>query len=290
MLGMLGEGALAALQIFIYTLLGALPLGMLVALGRVSRFAPLRWLMRFYISVMRGTPLMVQLFIVYFGPWTLLGLQLGRDYMLPAVLIAFILNYAAYFGEIYRGGIASIPRGQREAAEVLGYSRAQTFIRIILPQVFKRILPALSNEVITLVKDTSLAFTIGFVELMSQAKTIVNSTADLTPLLIAAAIYYFFALFIAFIMECHALALLISVCRLPVVGCLNTGLKGSPRSVSNLLYSTSGIGIVRIPASVFGVLSVFFPASIAITTFISCFSKSMSFHAKAMTSAERRPQ
>jgi len=198
---MLLWGALTSLLIFVFTLIGSLPLGLLVSFGRMSKFAPLRWLMRFYISVMRGTPLILQLFIVYFGPFYIFGIQMGQDFRFTATLIAFILNYAAYFGEIYRSGIESIPRGQYEAAAVLGYSRPQTFIRIIFPQVFKRIIPPLTNEIITLVKDTALAFTLGVAEMFTQAKAIVSSQGSLLAFLIAGVFYYVFNALVAFIME-----------------------------------------------------------------------------------------
>jgi len=198
---MLAWGALTSLMIFFFTLIGSLPLGLLVSLGRMSKIAPLRWVMRFYISVMRGTPLILQLFIVYFGPFLLFGIQMGQNYRFTATLIAFILNYAAYFGEIYRSGIESIPRGQHEAAAVLGYSRSQTFIRIIFPQVIKRIIPPLTNEIITLVKDTALAFTLGVAEMFTQARAIVSSQGNLIAFLIAGVFYYVFNALVAFIME-----------------------------------------------------------------------------------------
>ena len=160
MTGMLSEGFLVSLQIFAFTLLGSLPLGMLVAFARMSSFKPLALLARLYISIMRGTPLMLQMFAIYFVPYYVFGIRLTTDSKWYATIVAFIVNYAAYFAEIYRSGIQSIPRGQHEAAQVLGYSRAQTFVRIVLPQVVKRIMPAMTNEVITLVKDTSLAFSI----------------------------------------------------------------------------------------------------------------------------------
>ncbi|MEG0323895.1 MAG: amino acid ABC transporter permease, partial [Raoultibacter sp.] len=160
MIGLLGEGFLVTLQIFFFTLIGSLPLGLIVAFGRMSRFRPLSWIVQFYISVMRGTPLMLQLMAIYYLPYFGFGFPLADTWRFTAVLVAFILNYSAYFAEIYRSGIQSIPQGQYEAAAVLGYSRVQTFFRIILPQVFKRILPSITNEVITLVKDTSLAFVI----------------------------------------------------------------------------------------------------------------------------------
>lgn len=200
-IGMLGAGMLTSVQIFFWTLVGSLPLGLLVALGRMARLTPLRWLMRLYISIMRGTPLMLQLFVVYFGPYYLLGIQTGQDFRFTATLIAFILNYAAYFAEIYRSGIESIPRGQYEAASVLGYSRAQTFVKIILPQVAKRILPAVTNEVITLVKDTSLAFAIGVAEMFTQARAIVSSQGSMLAFVIAGVFYYLFNALVAFIME-----------------------------------------------------------------------------------------
>ena len=192
MLGMLGEGFVTSLQIFVFTLLGALPLGVPIALARMSRLAPLRWLARIYISVMRGTPLMLQMFAIYFAPYYVFGIQLTPDSKWQACIVAFILNYAAYFAEIYRSGIQSIPRGQYEAAEVLGYSRSQTFWRIVAPQVAKRIIPAMGNEIITLVKDTSLAFSIGVAEMFSTAKALVASQVSMVPFAIAAAFYWVF--------------------------------------------------------------------------------------------------
>ncbi|VWL93413.1 L-cystine transport system permease protein TcyB [Collinsella sp. AK_207A] len=200
MLGMLGGGFVTSLQIFVFTLLGALPLGVPVALARMSRLAPLRWLARIYISVMRGTPLMLQMFAIYFAPYYVFGIQLTPDSKWQACVVAFIINYAGYFAEIYRSGIQSIPRGQYEAAEVLGYSRFQTFVRIILPQVVKRIMPALGNEVITLVKDTSLAFSIGVAEMFSTAKALVASQRNMVPFAIAAAIYWVFNFLVELVM------------------------------------------------------------------------------------------
>ena len=198
---MLANGMVTSIQIFFLTLLGALPIGLLVAFGRMSKILPIRWLVTFYISVMRGTPLMLQLFVVYFGPYYAFGLQMGEGYRFTATLIAFILNYSAYFGEIYRSGIESMPRGQYEAATVLGYSRSQTFLRIIFPQVIKRILPPLTNEVITLVKDTTLAFTLGVAEMFTQARAIVSSTGNLLAFVLAGVFYYIFNAIMAFIME-----------------------------------------------------------------------------------------
>lgn len=196
MMGLLLSGLQFTAIIFVVTLVGALPLGVLVALGRMSKFKPLSLLVQFYISVMRGTPLMLQLMMWMFGPFYLFGASMGPNWKYFACCIGFILNYAAYFGEIYRSGIQSIPRGQYEAAEVLGYSGAQTFCRIVLPQVVKRILPSITNEVITLVKDTSLAFSIGVIEMFSVAKQLVASQVSMMPFAIAAAFYWVFNLLI----------------------------------------------------------------------------------------------
>lgn len=192
MLELLGSGLVLTLQVFFTTLVGALPLGVVVALCRMSRFKPLALITRFYISIMRGTPLMLQLMALMFGPYYLFGMQLGSDWKYWACSIGFIVNYAAYFGEIYRSGLQSIPRGQYEAAEVLGYTRAQTFLKIVLPQVVKRILPAMSNEVITLVKDTSLAFVVGIMEMFTQAKALAASQVSMLPYLLAGVIYWVF--------------------------------------------------------------------------------------------------
>ena len=201
MFGMLVEGFGMSLQIFFLTLLGSIPLGVVVALARLSRFKPLSWLMAGYISLMRGTPLMLQMFAVFFAPYYVFGISTGTGYKFTACIIAFILNYAAYFAEIYRSGIQSMPRGQYEAAQVLGYSRPQTFFRIILPQVVKRILPAMGNEVITLVKDTSLAFSIGVAEMFTTAKALVASQRTMAPFVIAAALYWALCLVIEFVLR-----------------------------------------------------------------------------------------
>ncbi|MBR2674671.1 MAG: amino acid ABC transporter permease [Mogibacterium sp.] len=189
MLSTMSAGMLRTGAIFALTLLGSLPLGMIVALLRKSRFAPLRIFIRVYISVIRGTPLMLQLLVWYFGPYYLLGLNIG-GWRFPAIIVAFVVNYAAYFAEIYRGGIESIPQGQYEAAQVLGYSRAQTFMRIILPQVVKIIMPSVTNEVITLVKDTSMAFTLAYAEIFSLAKQISASQTSFMPFVIAGVFYF----------------------------------------------------------------------------------------------------
>lgn len=201
LLTQLSVGMLTSVKIFFLTLLFSLPLGMFVALGRISKNRLLKNVIRLYISVMRGTPLVLQLLVVYFGPYYLLGIQLTGGYRFWAVIIAFTMNYAAYFAEIYRSGIESMPKGQYEAASVLGYSRTQTFMRIILPQVVKRILPAVTNEVITLVKDTSLAFAITVSELFSVAKAIAAAQKTMTAFVGAGIFYYVFNMLVAFAME-----------------------------------------------------------------------------------------
>lgn len=201
MFGMLVDGFGVSLEIFALTLVGSIPLGIVVALARLSKCKPLSWLMGVYISLMRGTPLMLQMFAVFFAPYYVFGIQTGTGYKFTACIIAFILNYTAYFAEIYRSGIQSMPRGQYEAAQVLGYSRSQTFFRIILPQVVKRILPAMGNEVITLVKDTSLAFSIGVAEMFTTAKALVASQRNMVPFAIAAALYWATCLVIEFVLR-----------------------------------------------------------------------------------------
>ena len=167
MLQKLGEGMVTSLWIFAVTLIFSLPLGLLIS----------------------------------FGPFYILGVQISQSWKNMAVAIGFVLNYAAYFAEIYRGGIESMPQGQYEAAKILGYTKAQTFIRIILPQVIKRILPAITNETITLVKDTSLAFTIGVTEMFTMAKALASGQVSMLPYAFAALFYYILNLVVAFIME-----------------------------------------------------------------------------------------
>lgn len=177
---------LMSLQIFFFTLIVSLPLGLLVALGRMSKLKIVNLPVRFYILIMRGTPLMLQLLFMFYALKPLLGIQLDR---VLAAEVAFSLNYAAYFAEIYRGGLESIPNGQREAAKVLGYTKSQAFFHIVLPQVIKRITPPMGNEFITLVKDTSLAQVIGVVELLKVTSQWVSSAVDMTPLVIAGLFY-----------------------------------------------------------------------------------------------------
>ena len=200
MVGALVDGLRLSAWIFVVTLVGSLPLGIVVALCRMSSFKPLSLLAQFYISILRGTPLMLQLMAFMFGPYYLLGMNMGTDWKFGACAVGFILNYSAYFAEIYRSGIQSIPKGQYEAALVLGYSRSQTFFKIVLPQVIKRILPAMGNEIITLVKDTSLAFVLGMAEMFSVAKALAASNVSMIPYAIAALIYWVFCLFIEFIL------------------------------------------------------------------------------------------
>ena len=183
-------GMLVTLEIFGITLFFALPLGIIIACGRMSKIKIVQLIFKFYIDVMRGTPLMLQLMVVYFGPYYVFGISIDSSYRAVAVMIAFSLNYAAYFAEIYRGGIESIDPGQREAAFVLGYNRYQTFTKIIFPQVFKRVLPAMTNEIVTLVKDTSLAFSIAYAEMFTEAKRIAAAQTSMWPF-VAAAIFYF---------------------------------------------------------------------------------------------------
>lgn len=194
-------GMVTSIEIFLLTLLFSLPLGLVIAAGRMSNIRPIRWLMKIYISIMRGTPLMLQLIVVFFAPYYVFGISLSSDYRFIAVIIAFTINYAAYFAEIYRGGIEAIPKGQYEAAQVLGYSSLETFFIIILPQVFKIILPSVTNEVITLVKDTSLSFVIAIPEMFTVAKQIAAADASIAALLVAGVFYYIFNILVAFVME-----------------------------------------------------------------------------------------
>ena len=197
----LGEGLLVSLGIFAITLLFSLPLGLLVAFGRMHKNPLISGIIKIYISFMRGTPLMLQLFMVYYGSYYIFKVSLHPGYRMTAVYIGFILNYAAYFAEIYRSGIQSMDRGQYEAAEILGYSKMQCFFRIILPQVWKKILPSITNEVISLVKDTSLAFSISVMEMFTQAKALSSSQSSMFPLIMAGVLYYIFNFVVAFIME-----------------------------------------------------------------------------------------
>ena len=197
----LAGGMGISIQIFVVTLVVSLPLGLVIAFGRMSKNKVLQSIVKVYISAMRRTPLMLQLMVVYFGPSYLFGIRVGTSYRLWATFIGFSINYAAYFAEIYRSGIQSMPAGQYEAAYILGYSRFQTFFKIILPQVIKRILPSVTNEVITLVKDTSLAFTLSVAEMFSIAKALAASQTNMIPFVAAGLFYYIFNLVVAVAME-----------------------------------------------------------------------------------------
>ncbi|MDD6293889.1 MAG: amino acid ABC transporter permease [Eubacteriales bacterium] len=200
MIKLMQDGMIETIKIFAYTLIFTLPLGMIVAFGRMSRFFIIRNITKLYIAVMRGTPLMLQLLVVYFGPYYIFNRSLTLEYRFYAVIIGFVLNYAAYFAEIYRSGIEAMPVGQYEAAKVLGYNKVQTFFKIILPQVIKKILPPVTNEVITLVKDTSLAFAISYVEMFSVAKKIAAAQTTMMPFVIAGVFYFIFNFLVAFVM------------------------------------------------------------------------------------------
>lgn len=191
MIAKMSTGLGRTCAIFFLTLLFSLPLGLLVCLLRRSRFKVVSAITQAYIAILRGTPLMLQLLAVTYGPYYLFGVSVSRNKLIP-VIIAFSLNYAAYFAEIYRGGIESMSIGQYEAAEVLGYSRIQCFNRIILPQVIKRILPATTNEIVTLVKDTSMAFTVAYQEMFTIGKQIANSQTSFMPFVIAGVFYFLF--------------------------------------------------------------------------------------------------
>jgi polar amino acid transport system permease protein len=195
----LSEGMLVSVEIFTLTLLFSLPLGLFVSFGRMSKNPLLRNVIKIYISIMRGTPLMLQLMVVYFGPFYIFKMSTPDRFV--AVIIGFVLNYAAYFAEIYRAGIESMPIGQYEAAKVLGYNKTQTFLKIILPQVIKRILPPVTNEVITLVKDTSLAFVISVSEMFTLAKAIASAQRSVIPYIAAGIFYYVFNFIVAYVME-----------------------------------------------------------------------------------------
>ena len=191
----------ASLLIFVLTLLFSMPLGLAVAFGRMSKFKPLQAIIKFFIAILRGTPLMLQLLVVFFGPYYMFGLTLPRSYRFIAVIVGFAINYAAYFAEIYRSGIESIPKGQYEAAAVLGYNKQQTFFKIIFPQMVKRVLPPVTNEVITLVKDTSLAFVLTYEEMFTVAKQIAAAKTTIMPLFVAGVFYFIFNAVVAFVME-----------------------------------------------------------------------------------------
>lgn len=189
------------LFIFFFTLLFSMPLGIIFALARMSKFKPLNLFMQVCISILRGTPLMLQLIVVFFMPYYVFGIKLSTGWRVYAALIGFSINYAAYFGEIFRAGIQAVPVGQHEAAEVLGFTKTQTFFKIVFPQMVKRVVPPVTNEVITLVKDTSLAFVLAYQEMFTYAKQVSAATSSLMPLFVAGAFYYIFNLVVTIVMD-----------------------------------------------------------------------------------------
>ncbi len=194
----LGQGFEFTVGIFFFTILFSIPLGLLIARGRMAKNPVVSAIFSIYISIMRGTPLMLQLLLVYFGPYYIFGVSTGSieigpfNYRFVATVIGFSLNYAAYFAEIFRGGIQSMPNGQYEAAQVLGFSKMQTYFKIILPQVVKRVLPSVTNEVITLVKDTSLAQVLSVTEMFTVAKNLASAQVAVMPFIVAGVFYYVF--------------------------------------------------------------------------------------------------
>ncbi len=185
----LAGGMGISIQIFVVTLVVSLPLGLVIAFGRMSKNKVLQSIVKVYISVMRGTPLMLQLMVVYFGPYYLFGIRVGTSYRLWATSIGFSINYAAYFAEIFRGGLLAVGQGQFEAAQVLGLSSRQTVLHIVIPQMLRVAMPSVSNETITLVKDTSLMFTLAVPEVLQYAKSAVSSTGQTFPYVVAGIIY-----------------------------------------------------------------------------------------------------
>ena len=193
-------GIKISLLVFFATIVFSIPLGVVVYFARASKIKIVALITRLYISVMRGTPLMLQLMIVYFGPYYIFGIKITSSYRIIATLLGFTINYAAYFAEIYRGGIEAIPRGQYEAAQILGYTKVQTFIRIIVPQVVKIILPSITNEIVTIVKDTSLAYVLAVTEMFAIARQIATNMASMFPYLVAGICYYFFSFIVEILM------------------------------------------------------------------------------------------
>ena len=192
----LAQGLKFTFGIFFFTLIFSIPLGLLVSKGRMSKIKIVSLIFRLYISILRGTPLMLQLLLVYFGPYYIFGVNLGSiqvgpfNYRFIATIVAFSLNYAAYFAEIFRGGIQSMSKGQYEAAQVLGFTKSQTYFKIILPQVVKRVLPSVGNEIITLVKDTSLAQVLAVTEMFTQASALASAQVSVMPFIVAGLFYY----------------------------------------------------------------------------------------------------
>ena len=197
----IGAGISSSLLLFVLTLIFSMPLGLLVCFGRMSKIKPLSMVFNFVISVLRGTPLMLQLVVVFFGPYYVFGMNVSNTWRFWAAIVGFSINYAAYFAEIYRSGIQAIPKGQYEAAEVLGYTKTQTFCKIIFPQMVKHVLPPVTNEIITLTKDTSLAFVLAYAEMFTLVKQVAASDASIAPLFVAGLFYYVFNYVVAFVME-----------------------------------------------------------------------------------------
>lgn len=200
MIEQLASGMIKSIGIFSLTLLFSLPLGLVIAFGRMSKNKIMSGFTGIVISILRGTPLMLQLLVWYFFPYYLFGWSIS-NWRFPAIIVGFSINYAAYFAEIYRSGIEAIPKGQYEASYILGYSKPQIFFKNIFPQVIKIILPAITNEIITLVKDTSLAFSLSYLEMFSIAKQIAAKETTFIPFVVAAIFYYIFNLLVAFIMS-----------------------------------------------------------------------------------------
>ena len=198
------QGMGKTLVIFFLTLVFSLPLGLVVCFGRRSKFKPLAWIVRVFIDILRGTPLMLQLLVVFYGPFFVFGITLTKTWRFAALIIGFVINYSAYFAEIYRAGIESIPIGQYEASEVLGYTRGQTFVKIILPQMVKRVIPPVTNEIITLVKDTSMAFVLAITppEMFTLAKQIAAAQTTMMPLFIAGLFYFMLNAIVSWVMTC----------------------------------------------------------------------------------------
>lgn len=201
MINQLASGMLVSIEIFVITLLVSLPLGFVIYFAKVSKYKLLRFISSVYISIMRGTPLILQLMVVYYGPYYLLGIRISPSYAFTAVLIGFSINYAAYFAEIYRSGMGAIPVGQIEAAKALGLNRWHTFRLILLPQMIRNVMPTLTNEFITLIKDTSLAMVLSVMEMFTTAKQIASTQTTMVPFVIAGIFYYIFNLIVALTME-----------------------------------------------------------------------------------------
>lgn len=188
-------------MIFFTTLIISLPVGLVVAFAKMSKIKIISYISSFIISILRGTPLMLQLIVWFYGPYYIFGLTLSPSWRIGAIILGFSINYSAYFAEIYRAGIQSIDIGQYEAAYILGYNNNQTFFKIILPQMIKRVIPPVTNEIITLIKDTSLSFVLAYVELFTLAKQVAAANTTIIPLFIAGAFYYIFNYLVAFIMD-----------------------------------------------------------------------------------------